>query len=97
MFTISTKLADDTTIPEVIDNITSHAYGIEEVESTVVGAKYNLLFKKYLTSPDYAVNYVYCTKELEIIAAPAYGIAKISVIPVWSTSTKTWVLVLSGV
>ena len=92
VFTISTKLADDTTIPEVIDNITSHAYGIEEVESTVVGAKYNLLFKKYLTSPDYAVNYVYCTKELEIIAAPAYGIAKISVIPVWSTSTKTWTL-----
>jgi len=91
-FAVNAVYADDTSVPETIDGITSHVYGLEEVENAIVGAKYNLLFKKYLPSQDYNVNYVSCVKELEVIEAPPYGVAKISIVPVWSTSTKAWVL-----
>ena len=69
---------------------TCHVYGLTEVESSAVGANFTILFKAYLPSQDYNVNYVSEIMNLTILDSPANRISKISLIPIFNKVTRKW-------
>jgi len=94
-FEVRVVYADATEEVVTIDSITTYLYGFSEINSNISNATYTLLFKKYLPSSDYKVNYVACTKLVKIITPEIpYGLAKISPIPIWNETTKVWDLKL---
>jgi len=90
VFTVKLKYADLSEQVITIDNQTSYVYGMGEIESAIPGSTHELLFKKYLPTSDYSVNYVAASKMVRIVTAEPYGIAKISIIPSWDSTNKVW-------
>lgn len=90
VFIVKLKYADLSEQEITIDNQTSYVYGMDEIETSISGSSYQVLFKKYLPSSDYAVNYVATTRMVRIVTAEPYGIAKISIIPAWDPVNKAW-------
>lgn len=94
VFTLTLQYSDSTSETIEVDNITTHMYGFENVKSSVANVMFPVLFKKYLPTSSLTVNYVSCLKYVKIVFSGAYGIAKLSPIPVWDDVTCTWSLKL---
>jgi hypothetical protein len=93
---------DGTTESVPIDNVCCFAYGLNDVDSSLAGAEYTLLFK-YYPAKNRTVNltrrhnlsaqgFMYCEKTVKIIEGVRQSIAKISVIPFWNNTTQSYEL-----
>ena len=93
---------DGTTESVPIDNVCCFAYGLNDVDSSLTGAEYTLLFK-YYPAKNRTVNltrrynlsaqgFMYCEKTVKIIEGVRQSIAKISVIPFWNNTTQSYEL-----
>lgn len=94
--------ADGTTFVVPVDNNACYLYGMEDVDSAMVGNKYPILIKYYINSRyqvDPSLNVVAGTKRvlssehnIVILEKPIGTISKISVIPVWNANTNNYSL-----
>ena len=97
---ISFDDGSDLTVP--VDGKTCYMYGFEDINSTLIGREYQVLFKFF---PHKALNidwqkvgltptknFITCRKTVKIINDLAFKIRKISLIPAWNQDTQEYEL-----
>ena len=94
--------ADGTTYVVPVDNNACYLYGLDDVDTNLVGNRYPILVKYYINSRyqvDPSANVVAGTKRvlasehsIVILEKPVGSIAKISVVPVWNSSDGSYSL-----
>ena len=95
--------ADGTTEAVPIDNQCCFVYGLEDIDSTIAGREFRVLFK-YFPAKNRNINwtrhsntsrlgYLYREKTIRIIDQEINSMAKISVIPIWDTTENKYKLV----
>ena len=94
--------ADGTSFVVPVDNNACYLYGMEDVDTNMVGNKYPILVKYYINSRytvDPSLNVVAGTKRvlssehnIVILEKPVGSISKISVVPVWNANTNNYSL-----
>lgn len=93
---------DGTTESVPIDNICCFVYGLDDIDSSLAGTEYKLLFK-YYPAKNRNVNltrrynlsaqgFMYCEKTIRITEGVKQSLAKLSVIPFWNNSTQAYEL-----